>query len=181
MHFSRLAGVLVGCLLSVEAGGQTRNIGALRPNPRITIGDTITVTASPGTVNFALVSRGVAQGTSSITVTTVWSGISLLSSLDLYAFFSSSTAALSGGSPVVHIPSANVLGKDTAGLPTGFTPFTQGTPTAGASLHLYSTSAILSLGGSHVDNLTLEIDLTSIPQLPAGTYSGVLMLQAQAF
>jgi hypothetical protein len=80
----------------------------------------------------------------------------------------------------VNIPSANVLGKDTLGIPTSFTPFTQSNPVAGASLQLYSTSSILSLGGSHTDNLSLEIDLTTLPQLPAATYSGVLLIQAQA-
>lgn len=181
MQALRVSGSLLAGFLCIGTSAQVKSVGPARPNPRITVGDTITVTASPSAVSFALVSKGIAQGSSAVTVTTTWSGISLLSSLDLYAFFSSSAAALSGGSPVVQIPSSNVLGKDTTGLPTSFTSFTQGTPMAGASLHLYSTSSILTLGGTHVDNLTLEISLTSIPQLPAGTYSGVLLLQAQAF
>jgi hypothetical protein len=152
----------------------------LQPKPQLTIGDTLTVTASPGAVSFLLVSKGIALGSSPIVVTTTWTGISLLSSINLYAYFSSSLSALSGSTPVVNIPTANVLGKDTAGIPTTFVPFTQSGPAVGASLHLYSMTSILSLGGSHVDNLSLEIDLTTLPQLPAATYSGVLLIQAQA-
>jgi hypothetical protein len=33
---------------------------------------------------------------------------------------------------------------------------------------------------SRTDNLVLEIDLSSQPQLPAGAYTGTLNLQAQA-
>jgi hypothetical protein len=167
-------------LLTLQTQAQVARVGPTRPSPQVTIGDTLTVTASPSAVNFALVSKGVALGSSPIVITTTWTGISLLSSLNLYAYFSSSTAALSGGTPLVNIPTANVLGKDTTGIPTAFTPFTQGTPIGGASLHLYSTVSILSLGGNHVDNLSLEINLTTLPQLPAATYTGVLLIQAQA-
>jgi hypothetical protein len=159
---------------------QVTQIGVPKPSPRLTIGDNLTLTATPSNVNVQLVPRGVALGSSPIVVTTTWSGISLLSSLNVYAYFVSSTAALSGGSPVVNIPASCVLGRDTTGIPTAFTPFTQATPVAGASLHLYSQVSILSLGGTHVDNLSIEIDLTSLPQLPAAVYSGVLYLQAQA-
>ncbi|MBS1800555.1 MAG: hypothetical protein JSS95_12110 [Acidobacteria bacterium] len=176
---SRLALPLL-LIVSLAAHAQVAKIGPARPSPKLTIGDTITVSASPSAVTFLLVSKGVALASSPIVVTTTWSGVSLLSSLNLYAYFTSSTAALSGSTPVVNIPSANVLGKDTTGIPTSFTSFTQSIPVGGASLQLYSTSSILSLGGNHVDNLTLEIDLTSLPQLPAATYSGVLLLQAQA-
>ena len=165
-------------IATLHLQAQVARIGPAKP--QLTLGDTLTLTASPSAINFALVSKGVALGSSPIVVTTTWSGISLLSSVNLYAYFSSSTAALSGSSPIVNIPTANVLGKDTSGIPTAFTQFTQTTPIAGASLHLYSITSILSLGGSHVDNLSLEIDLTTLPQLPAATYSGVLLLQAQA-
>jgi len=167
-------------LAALQVQAQATRVGPPRPSPQLTIGDTLTVTASPSVVNFALVSKGVALGSSPIVVTTTWTGISLLSSLNLYAYFSSSTAALSGSVPLVNIPTADVLGKDTTGIPIAFTQFTQGTPIAGASLHLYSLTSILSLGGSHVDNLSLEINLTTLPQLPAATYTGVLLIQAQA-
>jgi hypothetical protein len=170
----------VFCSTALTAFAQVAQVGAVRPRPQLTIGDTLTVIASPSALSFPLVSKGVATASSVVVVTTTWTGVSLLSTLKLYAFFTSSSAALSGGTPVVNIPSSCVLGKDTNGVPTSFTQFTQSGPVAGASLLLYSTSSILSLGGSHTDNLTLQIDLTTIPQLPAATYTGVLLLQAQA-
>lgn len=176
-----IAMLLLSPALLIQA--QVTRVGNLRPRPRLTIGDTLTVSASPSAISFALVSKGTASGSSPVVVTTTWSGVSLLSSLNLYAYFTNAGAALSGGSPVVNIPSSCVLGMDTTGIPTTFTPFTQTNPLGGvgASLKLYSTTSFLSLGGSHTDNLSLEINLTTIPQLPAGTYTGVLLIQAQAF
>jgi hypothetical protein len=162
---------------------QVVRVGGTKPKPQITIGDNLTVAATPAAVTFQLVSKGVAVASGPITVTTTWTGISLLSSLILYASFLDSTAALSGGTPVVKIPSSCVLGIDPAGVPTAYTPFTQVGPFGGSggSLMVYSSAAILSLGGSHTDMLTLEINLATVPQLPSGTYRGLLSLQAQAF
>lgn len=173
-------------MLALLCGGtrlvlaQVTPIGGARPTPKLTVGNTLTVTASPSAVSFALVSKGVAAGSSPVVVTTTWSGISLLSSLNIYAYFTTSTAALSGSTPVINLPTSCVSGQDTTGIPTSYTAFTQSTPVAGASLQLYSTVSIISLGGTHVDNLSLQINLTSLPQLPAATYTGVLYIQAQA-
>jgi hypothetical protein len=162
---------------------QVVRIGGSKPKPQLTLGDNLTVAATPAAVTFQLVSSGVAVASSPITVTTTWTGISLLSSLILYASFLDSTSALSGGTPIVKIPSSCVLGMDPMGLPAAFTPFTQVGPFGGAggSLAVYSSLAILSLGGSHTDMLTLKINLATLPQLPSGTYRGLLSLQAQAF
>ena len=175
----RQACVVLISLLTIHAIAQVRSIGNSRPNPRATFG-TISMAATPSAVNIALVSKGVSAPSVPIAVTTTWDGLSLLSTINVYAFFGSSTSALSSGA--TSIPSANVLGKDTTGIPTSYTPFSQGGPTPGASLQLYSVFILIGVGhDSHTDNLTLEIDLTSLPSLPAGTYTGVLLLQAQAF
>ncbi|HWB32197.1 MAG TPA: hypothetical protein VG714_03395 [Acidobacteriaceae bacterium] len=166
----------------VPAQGPATGLSTRIARPELTLGDTLTVTASPGAVSFTLVPGGIATGSSSVTVTTNWTGISLLSSVRLYGSFSSATTALSGGTPVSYIPSSAVLGKVATGTPTTYTPFTQTNPLggAGASLLLFSQTSILSLSGNRSDNLDLEINLTSLPQLPAATYTGVLTLQAQA-
>ncbi|MFT4112688.1 hypothetical protein [Silvibacterium sp.] len=154
-----------------------------RPKPNVTVGDTLTVSATPASVSFQLTPGSPAQASSVVSVTTTWTGISLLSSITLSAYFASATQALTGGSPVSSIPSSVVLGKVPSGLPTSFTPFTQTAPLGpvGSGLLLYSQTSVLSLGGSRTDALSLEIDLTTLPQLPAATYTGVLVLQAQAF
>jgi hypothetical protein len=156
---------------------------AVSPNMAVS---SMTVTASPSSVNFRLVSRGIATGSNAINITTTWGGsLCLLScTINLYAYFSGANAALSGGgSPVASIPAAEVLGQVPTGSPTSFTAFTQSNPLggAGASLLLFQQSFFLITGGgSRTDALNLEINLANQPQLPAGSYSGTLYIQAQS-
>ena len=169
--------------LTLPAISQVKPITTIRPKPLITAGDTITVMASPSTVTFALVSKGAAAGSTPVVITTSYSGVNLLGSMTLYGFFASATSALSGGIPLAKIPTSDVFGMVPTGTPTSFTAFTQTTPYggAGAGLQLFTFNSFLSLFGSRMDSLSLKIDLTSIPQLPAATYSGMLMLEIQAF
>jgi hypothetical protein len=78
-----------------------------------------------------------------------------------------------------------VLGKDPTGVPTSYTAFTQSGPlgTAGGSLEIYSYSILAGvlLPITRSDSLSLEINLAGMPQLPADTYSGILVIQAQQF
>jgi len=153
-----------------------------RPAPQLTLTGTITVTAMPATVNFTLVSGGTAQASSGISIDTSWSVLGVITSLSLYAAFSSSTAALTnGGTPASVIPSSAVYGQVTTGAPTSYTAFTQTAPigAAGAGLTLFTQTQLLSLIGDRTDVLNLEINLSSLPSLPAGTYTGTLTLQAQ--
>jgi hypothetical protein len=160
----------------------------LRPRPQLVcILCSLTVSASPTSTSFTLVQGGVSTASSPIVIVTTLTGVSALSSLSLYGYFSSSTAALTDGATAPNnIPSSAVLGKMPTGTPTSFTPFTGTNPvgTAGAGLLLYSTSSLLTLGcfpaSCRTDTLNLEINLGSLPQLPAGTYHGTLLLQAQA-
>jgi hypothetical protein len=179
------AGLIVGlCWLAIGACAHGQAIPLIKvPRPRLIVGDTMTVTCSPASMSFALVKGAATTGSTSIAVTTSWSGVSLLASMRLYAYFNSSSAALSGGSPIANIPSANIFGQMTTGVPVAYTPFTQSGAFggAGASLGLLNLSSIVSLGGSRTDNLSLKIDLSTLPQLPAATYTGTLYLQAQAF
>jgi hypothetical protein len=136
-------------------------------------------------VSFLLLSKGVATGSSAVAVTTTWGGGACLftCAIKLYAYFSNATAALSGGTPVVNIPSSAVLGQMPTGTPTAYTAFTQSNPIggAGASLLLFTQSyAFIAPAGNRTDALNLEINLASQPQLPAGTYSGTLFIQAQS-
>lgn len=177
---------LACALLAPAAIGQTPiRVAGFHVRPQITLGDTITITATPSTVNFPLVAGGVTAGSSPVTITTSWSGINLLSTLYLYASLGSSTAALSGGTPVTNnIPSSHVYGSDpSGGIVNSMTAFTGANPinASNASLLLYQLNTFLSLYGSHTDTLSLQIDLTSQPQLPAATYTGVLTIQAEAF
>ena len=85
-----------------------------------------------------------------------------------------------------------VYGRCPTGSPTAFTAFTQNTPfSAATGLLVYRTGNLVALGSGRTDNLValgsgrtdslfLMVDLSASPQLPAGSYRGTLVLQAQA-
>jgi hypothetical protein len=132
-------------------------------------------------VNFALVSKGVATGSSGVTITTTWNVVGVLPTLNLYGYFTTATAALTDGrTPANLIPSSAVLGQMATGVPTSYTAFTQTAPFggAGAGLTLINVSSLVALSSNRTDVLNLKIDLSSLPKLPAGSYSGALTLQA---
>lgn len=184
-QFALFVGTLVSYVTSSAAGQAIRVARGQAVAPNKT-GGSLTVTASPSSVNFRLIPRGVANGSNAVSITTTWGGsLCLLTcTISLYAYFSGARAALSGGgTPVVNIPASEVLGQVPTGLPTSFTAFTQSNPLggAGASLLLFQQSFFLiNGGGSRTDSLNLEINLANQPQLPAGSYSGTLYIQAQS-
>jgi hypothetical protein len=150
------------------------------PKPELVISGTLSITASPSAVNFTLVHKGVAPGSSGVTINTNFSGLGVATTMDLYAYFASPTSALSDGrTPANLIPSSAVLGQVTTGLPTSYTAFTQATPfnAAACGLQLYDETDVLNLGVSRTDVLNLEINLSGV-SIPAGTYTGTLTLQA---
>jgi hypothetical protein len=151
---------------------------------RATLGESLTVAASPSTITIPLVSGGTAAGTSPVSITTTWVLSSARTAVTLVGFFSSASVALTNGATTpVNIPASEVLGQMTTGTPTTFTAFSQTAPlgAAGAGLTLFSEALT---GTNHTanrtDNLNLEINLAAQPLLPAGTYTGTLNIQAQA-
>ena len=164
---------------TAEAAAQAVRVGQGGARPAALLGGSVTVTASPAFVSFRLISRGVAACSSGVGVTTTWTGLSRLSKLNLYGYFSGAGAALTGGSPAESIPTSAVLGQVPTGSPSTYTTFTQSNPIGGASLLLYCELFMIGGNGSRTDTLNMEINLEGLPQLPAGTYTGTLYLQAQ--
>ena len=171
------------CLLlyfrTPEGTAQVVRVGQGGAKPAAILGGSVTVTAAPAFVSFSLVSRGVAASSSGVGVTTTWTGLSRLSRLNLYGYFSSAGAALTGASSGANIPTSAVLGQVPTGLPSTYTSFTHSDPISGASLLLYCELFRTAGNGSRTDILNMEINLESLPELPAGTYTGTLYLQAQ--
>jgi ABC-type uncharacterized transport system permease subunit len=167
------------CLWPGETPGQAIRVGKDQVLPTVTGGVSVTVTVSPALVMFQLISGGVAAADSSVVVATTWTGYCRLSALNLYGYFPAAGAALAGGRPTVYIPAGAVLGQLSTGSVRRYTPFTQSNPVAGASLLLFSELFLAGSNGSRTDTLSIQIDLTGSPQLPAGSYSGTLYLQAQ--
>ena len=141
--------------------------------------DYISVSPGVGTVNFSLLPGAAVTGTPTVPITTSWNLKPAGGpTVRLYAYFDSSTVALTDGTD--NIPSADVLGSVNSG---GFTAVTQTGPfgAAGASLLLFSES-ISGVNKIKTRNETLDVrvDLTGLPLLPAGTYTGTMRIQAQA-
>jgi hypothetical protein len=149
-----------------------------------TLAESLVISATPGTVNFTLVAGGTASGSAPVAITTTWILNSTRANVGLYAWFATPTAAMTDGLATPNlIPSSEFLGQVTTGLPTSYTAFTQSNTlgTAGGGLKLFTTALTSSNRSStRTDNLNLQINLSAQPQLPAGSYTGTLNLQAQA-
>jgi len=158
----------------------------------VSYGQSITVLLSGGSVqwnnsfgNALTPGNSTNAGSTSITVTTIWLLAITSTRLQLYAYFNSSAAALVPASPICttgcpDIPSSAVELKINAGA---FTPVSGTGPfgAAGASLRLLDI--VISGTNQNFFNtsvLAFNINLSSVPQLPADTYSGALTIQAQA-
>jgi len=137
----------------------------------------LTVTAAPGLVDFALVPSGTANGSVPITVNTSWTLKPSVGAVTVYAYFSSAAAALTDGA-ADNIPSSSVTASVNAG---GFVAFTGASPFAAASSITVSTWRILGNNrtGNHTDTVNMRISTVGL-NLPAGLYTGTLNIQAQA-
>jgi hypothetical protein len=148
-------------------------------NLNAVMNETISVSATPGTVNFdPLDPNGVTSGDSSIAIDTSWVLNPSRGNLDVYAYFASTTALVHASDPAFTISSSSVAGQVGAGA---FTPFTGNSPfAAGSSLTVASVPIIgNNKNSSRSDTLSLQIDTTGLG-LPAGTYTGTLYVQAEA-
>ena len=183
MRLCGLRTFAIAFALTLPVRGQSMRVAPTRLRPQATTGDALSLTASPSAVSFTLQHGATAAGSAGVVITTSYAGIALFFSLNLYGYFASSAAALSGGTPVAYIPSSCVLGQVSTGSPTTYTAFTSTGPFGGggASLQLYANGPAIAVNGSRTDTLNLEINLASLPQLPAATYTGIITLEAQAF
>ncbi len=154
-----------------------------------TLSESLTVSASPSTVTFTLTPGSFAVGSAPVAITTTWNTSTVEGHLELDGYFSSASAALTStnASPAVNFPSSAVLGLMGTGLPSSYTAFTatNGNVTAatsGATLRLFNvTLSSANRSSTRTDNLSLKIDLSSLTQIPADTYTGTLILEAQAY
>jgi hypothetical protein len=89
--------------------------------------------------------------------------------------------ALTNGTlaPMVVVLEPKSFSQVPTGSPLTYTPFTRSNPMSGASLLLLCDIFMSGGNGFRTDTLNMEIDLEDLPQLPAGTYTGTLYLQAQ--
>jgi hypothetical protein len=178
---ARFAFVVLAAILALIP---SKTYAQLKSNPasvnlNATLTSSMTITASPGLVNFALAASGVSTGNVPVSITTAWTALPLLiGNVTEYAYFSSPAAALTDGAGD-NIPAGNVSGSANGGAYTAFT----GTSSfaAGSSLTIFSQFILIIFNttATRTDTLNLRIDTTGL-NLPAGAYTGVLHIQAQA-
>jgi len=186
-----IAGAVLSLLCAASLAAQTIRIPTPKPRTGIAIRNavrpssllgntTLFLSASPTSVNFTLVANGSATANSAIAITSTLT-LPLSTSIRVYGYFVSSTAALTGTASGSHIPTSAVYGIMPTGVPTSYTAFTQTGPFGGAnsSLLLVSLNGIAVLY-TETDNLTLKINLSGVA-IPADTYVGTLYIQGQAF
>lgn len=186
MSFRRKFGVRFGAVAmlllagSVISGAQVLNSAAKPIALNAVLTDSLTLTLSANAVNFTLTSGSASNpGSASITATTAWTLKPSVGNVKVYAFFSNSASALSDGAGN-NIPSADFQISDNAGA---FTALNNTVPFGGANAGLQlSTTKIIGTNktGTHNDVMNFNINLTPLPNLPAGTYTGTLTIQAQA-
>jgi hypothetical protein len=180
--FGTVAALLLAASMFVApARAQVRNSGASPITLNAVLTDSITLTLSNHAVNFTLVGGSASNpGSTGVTATTFWVLKPSINSLKLYAFFSSSTAALTDGAGH-NIPSADFQISDNGGA---FAALTNTVPFGGANAGLQISSVPIrgfNKTGTNSDVMTFNINLAPIPTLASGVYTGTLTLQAQAF
>lgn len=165
-------------LASVISTAQVLNSGVQTITLNANLSESISVNLSSNAVSFTLTAGSATNdGSTGVNATTTW--ISKPGrNLSVYAYFTSSTSALSDGAGN-NIPSSNFLVSNNSGA---FAPLTNSVAFGGAAagLQLYTVKITgANRTGTHADNMLFRIDLSTLPQLPAGTYAGTLNIQAQ--
>lgn len=174
---TRILGVLASLFVTVSVASAQIRSGAGTVSLAATLPSSLTVTATPAVVNFALAPSGVSTGAPAVSITTRWSLATIASTLSLYAYFTAPTAALSDAHGD-NIPAANVSGSVDGG---GYAAFTGSSPFAGSSSITIFSQLVLgfNIPQQRTDTLNLRITTTGLA-LPAGSYSGLLVIQAQS-
>ncbi len=187
-RFHLLTSVLVVAVtVAVMSGPATAapassNTGQVQLNA--ILNEQISITLSGATtVNFTLAPNTSSNpGVGTTSVLTQWTLKPGRSNVQVWAYFSSTTALISTTGGTATIPSSAV-GIQVGGV-GGFTACGTVSPfNAAASGMLISNTAITpnaNTTGSRTDSLAYNIDTTVVPQLPADSYSGTLNIQAQA-
>lgn len=147
-----------------------------------TLGESLTIsTGAVSQVTFNLTDGQTATGNAPVPITTTWVMLPSRTSVQVYGYFASSTAALTDGYTTPdNIPSADVSAQGGAlGTYTAFSQTNSGFGGASAGLLLDTVSISSSnFVGTKTDDISLQIAAPA--QLPAGTYTGTLTFQAQA-
>ncbi len=140
---------------------------------------TLTVALSANSANFNLTAGSNNNpGSNSVTITTTCGCI--LQTVNVYAYFNNSAAALTNAGN--NIPSSAFQISTNGG---GFQPLVNTEPFGGANAGIRISNFFTwfpGFGSPHNDTMNFNIDLSgaTLPSLPPGTYVGTLNIRAQA-
>ena len=178
----RIVGLMLALFVAISASAQALNSGAQPIALNATLGESLTLTLSASTVNFTLAAGSATNaGSTNITATTAWVLKPGRTAVGVYAYFATAASALTDGAGD-NIPSSAFYIADNAGASTALTNTVAfGGANAGLQLANVAITAA-NRSASRTDVMAYNINLTggALPQLPAGTYTGTLNIQAQA-
>jgi hypothetical protein len=171
---------LAATLFAASASAQVVNSAAKPIALNAVLNQSLSVSLSGNAVNFNLVAGSANNpGSTTITATTSWTLNQLIALVSVYAFFTSSTAALTDGAGN-NIPSADFQISNNGGA---FTALTNTAPFGAANAGMTLGQSLIFLfneKGSRTDVMKFNINLSPLPALPPGDYTGTLTIQAQA-
>ena len=180
--FVRIAVVTLAMVALSSLASAQLNSGAQPITLNASLSESLSVSLSANTVNFTL-SAGSASnaGSTNVTATTAWVLKPGRTAVGVYAYFANAAAALTDGAGD-NIPSAAFFIADNSGASTALTN-TVAFGGANAGLQLANVAITgANKNSNRTDVMAFNINLTggTLPQLPAGSYSGMLNIQAQA-
>ncbi len=138
----------------------------------------LTVNLSANSVNFPLTAGSASNpGSTTITATTTCTGC-FFQRVNVYAYFANAASALTQAG--ADIPSSAFQISNNGG---GFQALTNTEPFGGAGAGIQLSSFFVFFGGfgsTHNDTMDFNIDLSTLPNLAPGTYTGTLTIRAQS-
>ena len=179
-RFVRIAAVLLALTCAASLASAQLNSGAQPITLNANLAESLTVNLSGNTVNFTLTPGSNSNpGSTNITATTTWVLKPGRTAVGVYAYFGSSASALTDGVGD-NIPSSAFLISDNGGA---FTALTNTVAFGGANAGLQLANVAITganKNANRTDVMAFNINLTTLPQLPANAYTGTLNIQAQA-
>ncbi|HEX6822445.1 MAG TPA: hypothetical protein VF123_10345 [Candidatus Sulfotelmatobacter sp.] len=175
---SRITAVALGLALATTMAVAQVNSGAQTIALNAKLAESLTLGLSANAVSFTLAAGSPTNaGSASVTATTTWTLQPGRTAVGVYAYFTTTTALTDGAGN--NIPSSAFFVADNANPSTALTsntPWSTGSGLQMANVAITGTNR----SSSRTDAMTFNIDLSSLPQLPAATYTGTLNIQAQA-
>jgi hypothetical protein len=177
VRFAGLALLILG--LASMASAQVLNTGAQTINLNAQLAESLTLSLSGNAVSFTLAAGSATNaGNTNITATTKWTLKPGRTRVTVDAYFVDPVNALTDGLGD-SIPSSSFFISDNGGTSTALTANTAYGTANGFRLENVSITGA-NKNSSATDNMAFNIDLSSLGQLAAGTYTGTLNIQAQA-